>query len=73
MAPVARYLTVNISSPNTSGLRALQDRGARCAAGGVSEARGACGPPIFLKVAPDLEPADIDDIARVAIARGWTR
>jgi len=31
----------------------------------VTEARGA-GPPIFLKVAPDLEPADIDDIAEIA-------
>ncbi|KQX25452.1 MULTISPECIES: quinone-dependent dihydroorotate dehydrogenase [unclassified Sphingomonas] len=71
MAGVARYLTVNISSPNTPGLRALQDRGAltellaavmaaRAAGGGVA------APPVFLKVAPDLEPADIDDIAEIA-------
>ena len=33
-------------------------------------ARPAGGPPVFLKVAPDLEPADVDAIARVAIARG---
>jgi dihydroorotate dehydrogenase len=71
MTPVARYLTVNISSPNTPGLRALQDRGALDALlAAVAEARGAGGPPIFLKVAPDLEPADIDDIAEVALARG---
>lgn len=71
MAPIARYLTVNISSPNTPGLRALQDKGALDELlAAVAEARGASGPPVFLKVAPDLEPADIDDIAAVAIARG---
>ena len=69
-APVASYLTVNVSSPNTPGLRALQDEGAL---GGlldtVLEARGEGGPPVFLKVAPDLEPADIDAICRVALDR----
>ncbi|WP_324748988.1 quinone-dependent dihydroorotate dehydrogenase [Sphingomonas sp. LY54] len=71
MAPVADYLTVNISSPNTPGLRALQDKGALDALlAAVAEARGAGGPPIFLKLAPDLERADIDDIAAVAIERG---
>jgi dihydroorotate dehydrogenase len=67
MAGVARYLTVNISSPNTPGLRALQDRGALTELlAAVMEARPADGPPVFLKVAPDLEPADIDDIAEIA-------
>jgi dihydroorotate dehydrogenase len=33
----------------------------------VLEARGADGPPVFLKVAPDLEPADVDAIARIAL------
>ena len=71
MAPIAHYLTVNISSPNTPGLRALQDKGALDELlAAVAEARGVSGPPVFLKVAPDLEPADIDDIAAVAIARG---
>ena len=71
MAPVASYLTVNISSPNTPGLRALQDAGALDALlEAVMAARPAGGPPIFLKVAPDLEPADMDDIARVGIERG---
>ncbi|RVT92559.1 quinone-dependent dihydroorotate dehydrogenase [Sphingomonas crocodyli] len=64
MSGVATYLTVNISSPNTPGLRALQDRAALDELlAAVREARGENGPPIFLKVAPDLEPADIDDIA----------
>jgi dihydroorotate dehydrogenase len=70
MAPLASYLAVNISSPNTPGLRALQDEGALTGLlDAVIEARGQAGPPIFLKVAPDLEPADIDAIARIAIDR----
>ncbi|WP_336969149.1 quinone-dependent dihydroorotate dehydrogenase [Sphingobium aromaticiconvertens] len=64
MAPLADYLTVNISSPNTPGLRALQDRAALDELlGAVMAARGNDGTPIFLKVAPDLEPADVEDIA----------
>jgi dihydroorotate dehydrogenase len=68
MAPLADYITVNISSPNTPGLRALQDRGAlEDLVAAVTEARGAGAAPIFLKVAPDLERADIDHIAAVAM------
>jgi len=67
MAPLADYLTVNISSPNTPGLRALQDKGALAELlAAVAEARTA-GVPVFLKVAPDLEPAGVDDVARAAI------
>ena len=70
MAPFATYLTVNISSPNTPGLRALQDEGALAALlDAVLAARGEGGPPVFLKLAPDLEPADIDAICRIAIDR----
>ena len=66
---VADYLTVNISSPNTPGLRALQDKAALDdLLAAVTEARGA-GPPVFLKVAPDLEPSEIGDIVDVAMAR----
>ena len=68
MAPLASYLAVNVSSPNTPGLRALQDEGALGALlDAVLAARGPSGPPVFLKVAPDLEPADIDAIARIAL------
>ena len=68
-APVADYVTINISSPNTPGLRELQhgpalgELLARSAA-----ARGAT--PLFLKVAPDQEPAQIDEIARATIDAG---
>ena len=68
MAPLASYLAVNVSSPNTPGLRALQDEGALAALlDAVLEARGEGGPPVFLKVAPDLDPADIDAIALIAL------
>lgn len=68
MASLASYLAVNISSPNTPGLRALQDEGALTELlDAVMEARGSSGPPVFLKVAPDLESADVEAIARIAI------
>jgi dihydroorotate dehydrogenase len=68
MARHADYLTVNISSPNTPGLRALQDKGALAELlEAVMAERGADGPPVFLKVAPDLLPQDVADIAAVAI------
>ena len=68
MAPLASYLAVNVSSPNTPGLRALQDEGALGALlDAVLAARGPSGPPVFLKVAPDLGSADIDAIARIAL------
>lgn len=68
MAPLADYLTVNISSPNTPGLRALQDRAALDQLlGAVMAARGSRKTPIFLKVAPDLEPADVEDISAACI------
>lgn len=68
MAPLASYLAVNISSPNTPGLRALQDEGALAELlDAVLAERGAAGPPVFLKVAPDLQTADVDAIARIAL------
>ncbi|HTU13235.1 MAG TPA: quinone-dependent dihydroorotate dehydrogenase [Allosphingosinicella sp.] len=71
MAPAAHYLTVNISSPNTPGLRGLQDKGALSELlAAVREARGWERPPIFLKVAPDLDRQAIADIAAVAIEQG---
>lgn len=71
MAPYATYLAVNISSPNTPGLRALQDEGALVELlDGVLEARRGNGPPVFLKVAPDLQTADVEAITRIAMDKG---
>ena len=81
MSPVADYLTINISSPNTPGLRQLQDEGAlRALLSAVAEARIVGGPPtpdtqgprppalpVFLKVAPDLGEGEPDQIVRVAM------
>ena len=68
MASVATYLTINISSPNTPGLRQLQDEGALNALlEVVNDARPKDGPPIFLKVAPDLGEGEPDQIVRVAM------
>jgi dihydroorotate dehydrogenase len=68
MSGVADYLTVNISSPNTPGLRALQNHGALdTLLSAIAGARQKDGPPVFLKVAPDLEKGDPDRIVRAAL------
>jgi dihydroorotate dehydrogenase len=65
------YITINVSSPNTVGLRALQSRDmldelvSRCLA-----ARGADTTPMLVKIAPDLLDEEIADIVDVALARG---
>ena len=51
--------------------RQLQDEGALTALlDAVMTACGKAGPPVFLKVAPDLQPADVDAIARIAVDAG---
>ncbi|HMJ92651.1 MAG TPA: quinone-dependent dihydroorotate dehydrogenase [Allosphingosinicella sp.] len=71
MAPLADYLTVNISSPNTPGLRDLQDEGPLAELlAAVIEARCRSTPALFLKVAPDLEHKQVDSIARTAMEGG---
>ncbi len=72
-APLASWVTINISSPNTPGLRdlqhgdALRDLLAMCDVARVVEGRRV---PLWLKVAPDLDGAAIDEIARAAIEGG---
>ena len=70
---LADYFTVNVSSPNTPGLRALQTGAALTELlGRIGEARASLAghAPVFLKVAPDLEDAEIAAIAdAVAAAR----
>ena len=65
-APIADYVTINVSSPNTPGLRDLQSGSA------LAELLATCrevkaGTPLWLKVAPDLTTAQVDEIARAAI------
>ncbi len=65
-SPLADYLTVNVSSPNTPGLRGLQSAAPlRDLIGRVQEARRDDPTPVFLKVAPDLEAHEIEAIADV--------
>jgi dihydroorotate dehydrogenase len=73
MAQVASYFTVNISSPNTPGLRDLQAPDALDALlARVQRAREALvkAPPLLVKLAPDLADDDLPEIVRVILARG---
>ena len=73
LGPLADYLVINVSSPNTPGLRALQSRDALVALiAAVLAARAALPrhPPLLLKIAPDLIDADRQDIAEVALDSG---
>lgn len=65
----AAWITLNVSSPNTPGLRGLQGAALPELLHAAAEARGPDGPPLFLKVAPDLDSAQIRFIADAA-ARG---
>jgi dihydroorotate dehydrogenase len=70
---VADYLVVNVSSPNTPGLRDLQARAVlEDLLRAVLAARDATGvrPPLLVKIAPDLSPEERADIAAVALATG---
>jgi len=75
-ADVADYFTVNISSPNTPGLRDLQqaqvldDLLARVLDARDTAAARAGRRPVLLKIAPDLTLADLDDVVRVSRTRG---
>ena len=71
--PYVDFATVNVSSPNTEKLRDLQGRAALAALlAGVMETRASLARPIpiFLKIAPDLSPAEIEDVAEVALSSG---
>ncbi|MGV8928616.1 MAG: quinone-dependent dihydroorotate dehydrogenase [Brevundimonas sp.] len=65
---LADYVTVNVSSPNTPGLRDLQGRAALDdLLGRLAEARGDDPTPVFLKIAPDLTPAEIALIVEASL------
>jgi dihydroorotate dehydrogenase len=70
LAPHADYLVLNVSSPNTPGLRDMQavDRLAELIAAVRAELDGARrSPPLLVKIAPDLSDADVDAIADLAL------
>jgi dihydroorotate dehydrogenase len=73
LSPLADYVTVNISSPNTPGLRGLQNKDEleRLLAV-VTEERARAGStvPLLLKIAPDLDEHALDDIANTVLASG---
>ncbi|HEU4976739.1 MAG TPA: quinone-dependent dihydroorotate dehydrogenase [Baekduia sp.] len=73
LAALADYLVVNVSSPNTPGLRDLQAvEQLRPLLAEVRDAIAACGRhvPLLVKIAPDLADADIDAVADLAVAEG---
>lgn len=71
LSPYADYVAVNVSSPNTPGLRGLQNRDElRRLLGLLVEARAEKAVPLLLKIAPDLEEQGLDDIAAVVLEAG---
>jgi dihydroorotate dehydrogenase len=75
LAPIADYLVVNVSSPNTPGLRQLQRKSAVTAlVERLMAARASVmpdnPPPLLLKIAPDLSPEECSDLAQAALATG---
>lgn len=69
LAPVADYLAVNVSSPNTPGLRGLQDE---TMLGPLLDAvlEEAGSTPVLVKIAPDLDDEAVEGVARLAVAKG---
>ena len=72
---LADYFTVNISSPNTPGLRALQTKAAlQDLLGRLGEARASLtakgDAPVFLKIAPDVTDDEIEPVVEAVIAHG---
>jgi dihydroorotate dehydrogenase len=74
-APVASYFTVNVSSPNTPGLRnlqqaeALDDLLARVIEARERVRKNAGDSPVLLKIAPDLSLSELDDVVHIARSR----
>jgi dihydroorotate dehydrogenase len=69
LAPLADYLVVNVSSPNTPGLRGLQEIDQLAPLlSAVKQAAGAT--PLLVKIAPDLGDGEVDRIARLVVELG---
>jgi dihydroorotate dehydrogenase len=71
LAPYADYLVVNVSSPNTPGLRGLQDvdrlQPLLSAVGKQADTAAGHHVPLLVKIAPDLADGDVADIVRLAL------
>jgi dihydroorotate dehydrogenase len=70
LSTLVDYLTVNVSSPNTPGLRALQGRAALTELLAAVKAARATPAPVLVKIAPDLTQAELEDIALVVADTG---
>lgn len=74
LAPHADYLVVNVSSPNTPGLRQLQEIDALApllrAVRAAATAAGRADVPLLVKIAPDLADEDVDAVAALALELG---
>ena len=63
LAPFADYIVLNVSSPNTPGLRSLQEHEALSGLlNAIREENRRTRKPVLLKIAPDLSPADLEAI-----------
>lgn len=76
LAAHAAFFVINVSSPNTPGLRDLQAKAAlddlvarSLEARDAAAARGLPSRPVLLKIAPDLDLVGLDDVVEVALAR----
>lgn len=70
VAPHADYVAINVSSPNTPGLRSLQDGGALLQLLRALVERAAGRLPLFVKVAPDLTESQLDEVLAAALDAG---
>lgn len=78
LAPLADYVAVNVSSPNTPGLREWQERrhlttllaALQQAAQNLAETQASPPVPLFVKVAPDMSDAEMDDVVAAAFETG---
>ncbi|KUI29604.1 dihydroorotate dehydrogenase [Mycobacterium sp. IS-1742] len=68
LGPLASFLVVNVSSPNTPGLRDLQAVEALRPI--LAAVRAQTSTPVLVKIAPDLSDADVDEIADLAVGLG---
>ena len=78
LAPLADFMVVNVSSPNTPGLRQWQERGPlttllstlMAEAHALADHGDKPPVPLFFKIAPDMADSDMDDVVEVALALG---